>query len=104
MVSNIRLLHRHKRLCETFGCLETQPYGNLSIVFVGGLLHLPPVKSAQMFESYNNAFGDFFNLLSLILMAELTKVMRQTGDQTFIDLLNNIRVGHCSNDNRIQFQ
>ena len=34
MVSNIRLLHIHRRLCGIFGCLESQPFANLSILVV----------------------------------------------------------------------
>ena len=52
MVSNIRLLHIHKRLFEIFGCLQTQPFGNLSILVVGDLLQLPPIKSPKIFEAY----------------------------------------------------
>ena len=101
MISNICLLHIHKRLCEIFGYLETQPFGNLSM---GDLLQVPPIRSTQIFEACNNVFGDFINLWSLFLMTEMTKVMRQRGYQTFIDLLNNIRVGQYSSDNRIQPQ
>ena len=54
MVSNIRLPHIHKGLCEIFGCLETQPFGNLSILVVGDLLLLPPVKSPHMFQAYKS--------------------------------------------------
>ena len=32
----------------------------------------------------------------------MTEVMRQRGHHIFIDLLNNIRVGQCSSDNKIQ--
>ena len=32
MVSNIHLLHIHKTLREIFGCSESQPFANLSIV------------------------------------------------------------------------
>ena len=46
----------------------------------------------------------FYNLWSLFLIAQLTEVMRQKEDQTFIDLLNKIRAGQGSNDNRIQIQ
>ena len=59
MVSKIRLLQIHKRLCEIFGCLETQSFGNLSFLVVGDLFQLPPIKSQQIFEAYNNAFGAF---------------------------------------------
>ena len=62
MFSNICLLHIHKRLCEIFGCSESQPFATLSILVVGDLLQLPPIKAPQIFEPYNNGFGDFFNL------------------------------------------
>ena len=62
MVSNIRLLHIHKRLCEIFGFSKSRPFPNLSILVVGDLLQLPPIKTPQTFESYNNRFDDFFNL------------------------------------------
>ena len=37
-------------------------------------------------------------------MAVLTEVMTQRGYQIFTDLLNNIPVVQCSNDNKIQLQ
>ena len=76
MVSNIRLLHIYKRLFEIFVCSESQPFANLSILLVGDLLQLPPIKASQIFEPDHNWFGDLFNLWSLFVMAELTEVMR----------------------------
>ena len=92
MVSNIRLLHIHKRLCEIFGCSESQPFADLSILVVGDLLQLPPVKASQIFEPDNNGFAHFLNLWSLFVMAELTEAMRQKGDENFENILNNIHV------------
>ena len=103
MVSNICLLHIHKRLCEIFGCSESQPFANLFLV-VGDLLHFPTIKSPQIFEPYNNGFGDLFNLWSLFVKVELTEVMRQKGDENFVNILNNIRIGKCSEDNVKQLQ
>ena len=40
MVSNIRLSHIHKRLCEIFDGSESQPFANLSILAVGDLLQV----------------------------------------------------------------
>ena len=68
---------------------------------VGDLLQLPPIKASQIFERYNNGFGDFFNLWSLFIMAELTEVMRQKGDE---NVLTDIRIGKCSEDNAKQLQ
>ena len=50
MVSNIHLLHIHKRLCEIFGCPESQLFTDLSILVLGDLLQLPPIKSLQISE------------------------------------------------------
>ena len=87
-----------------FCCPESQPFAHLSIIVVRDLLQLPPIKSTQTFEKYNSAFDDFFNLCSQFLMAQLTGVIRQKSDKTFICLLNNIRVGECSEDNMKQLQ
>ena len=88
MVSNIHLLHIRQRLCEMFGCSKSQPFANLYILVVDDLLPLPPIKTPQIFEPYNNRFGDFFNLWSLFVMAKLTEVMRQKGDELNKYLLN----------------
>ena len=93
-----------KRLCEIFSCSESQPFANLSIPVVGDLLQLPPIKAPQIFKPYNNGFGDFFNLWSLFSMAELTEVMRQKGDEDFVNILNDIHIGNCSEDNAKQLQ
>ena len=79
MVLNIRLLHIHKRSCKIFGCLEDQPFVDLSIIAVDDLLLLPLIQSPhfQIFEKYNSTFADFFNLWSLFLMEQLTGVIRQ---------------------------
>ena len=71
---------------------------------VGDLLQLPPIKAPQIFETYNFGFGDFFNLWSLFVMVELTEVMRQKGDENSVNILNNIRIGKCSEDNVKQLQ
>ena len=93
-----------KRLCEIFSCSESQPFANLSILVVGDLLQLPPIKATQRFEPYNNEFGDFFNLWSLFVMTDLTEVMRQKRDENFVNIPNNIRIGRCSEDNVKQLQ
>ena len=61
MVSNIRL-HVHKKLCEIFDCSESQSFADLSVLIVGDLLQLPPIKSPKLFKKYNSTFGDFFHL------------------------------------------
>ena len=104
MVSNICLLHIHERLCEICDCSESQPFANLSILVVSDLLQLPPIKTTQICEPYNNRFGDIFNLWLLFVMAGLTEVMWQKGDENFLNILNNIRIGKSSEDKVKQLQ
>ena len=104
MISNIGLLHIHERLCEICGCSESQPFANLSILVVSDLLQLPPIKTIQICEPYNNRFGDIFNLWLLFVMAGLTEVMWQKGDENFLNILNNIRIGKSSEDKVKQLQ
>ena len=40
----------------------------------------------------------------LFAMAELTEVMQQKGDENFVNIFNNIRIGKCSEDNVEQLQ
>ena len=54
MVSNITLLHTHKRLCEIFGRSEEQTFAGKSIVAVGDLLQLPPIRPSLVYTSYNS--------------------------------------------------
>ena len=71
---------------------------------IGDLLQLPPIKAPKIFEPYNNGFGDLFNLWSLFVMTELTGVMRQKGNEKFVNIVNNICVGKGSEDNVKQLQ
>ena len=51
MVSNIGLFHMHKSLYEIFGCPESQPFADLSIIIVGNLLQLPPVNHPKYLKN-----------------------------------------------------
>lgn len=92
MVSNHVLLNIHLRLCEIFGYNESVLFGNKTIIVVGDLLQLPPVRAAYVFKPINMNFNNI-NLWSHFQMCELTEVMRQKGDLQFIPILNNIRIG-----------
>lgn len=48
MVGNTTLLHVHQRLKEIFG--STQLFGGISIIAVGDLYQLPPIKKKAIFE------------------------------------------------------
>ena len=93
MVSNITLTHIHQRLFEIFGCNLNKPFAKKTVLVVGDLLQLPPVKAQYVFIPPPGPFANLFSLWSLFKMCELTEVMRQSGDAEFINLLNNVRIG-----------
>ena len=62
MVSNIRLLQIHKRVCEIFGCSEAIPFARKTVIPVGDLFQLPPVRASFVFSQYDNVFGSIFQL------------------------------------------
>ena len=41
IVSNIRLLQIHKRLCEIFGCSKAIPFAGKTVILVSDLFQLP---------------------------------------------------------------
>src|SRR5579859_744611 len=76
-------------MSRLFGRLHnnSRPFGNISVVAFGDLLQLPPVVGQQVFKSA--VWKLFFPLV-------LTQSQRQEGDPAFIQILNEIRVGHIS--------
>ena len=59
---------------------------------VGDLLQLPPVGRRPVYASYKNNWQNFDLLWRHFKVFELTEVMCQRGDDTLIDLLNNVRI------------
>lgn len=67
-----------------------KPFGGLQLLICGDFLQLPPVDAKQFpFET------EAWKQVGLIT-AELEQVMRQKGDDTFLDMLHQVRVGICS--------
>ena len=89
MVSNILLLHINQRLVEIFGCNSNIPFAGLTVIFCGDFFQLPPIQS--IYSDYNDEWQNLVHLWKMFKLVELTEVMRQKGDDTFIDLLNNVR-------------
>ena len=58
MVGNT-LLHIHQRLKEIFGSATSQLFASISIIAVGDLCQLPPIRKRFVFDMYKN---DSFNL------------------------------------------
>ena len=98
MVANKLLLYIHQRLLDIFGYSgnSMKPFAGITIIVVGDLYQLPPVLQRPVFADYYDEMYNIFHLWRVFKMCELTEVMRQRGDNTLIDLLNNIRVGNLT--------
>ena len=98
MVSNVLLLHIHQRLMEIFGCSTDLPFAGISIIACGDFYQLPPIQSRPVFADFKDPMLNMSHCWRFFKLAELTEVMRQRGDLTFISLLNNIRIGKVTDE------
>ena len=93
MVSNKLLLNVHQRLVEIFGCSPDIPFAGISVIACGDFYQLPLIQQRPVYAEFDD---DLFKIV------ELMEVMRQMGNQTLITLLNNIRAGNITeNDKKI---
>ena len=95
MVSNKMLLYIHQRLKEIFDTPDHVFFGGKCVVAVGDFFQLPPVNDLPVFASYRNELLNLCHPWSEFTMIELTEIMRQKEDKTFLELLNRIRIGQC---------
>ena len=98
MVSNIMLLHIHQRLKDIFGTPNEQLFAGISIIAVGDLYQLGPIRRQLVFEDYKNNVFNLCHPWYSFEMIELTQIMRQRGDQSFVELLNRFRTGSQTED------
>ena len=98
MVSNVRLYHIHFRLCEIFNVSLDVPFGGLAVLTVGDLYQLPPVRERKVFSLFKDEMLNFSHPWHHFDFFELTEVMRQQGDNTFINILNNVRSGNVTKE------
>ena len=102
MVSNSTLLHIHQRLKDIFGTSSDQLCAGLSIIVVGDLYQLPPIRRKPVFEEYKNNVLNLCHPWSVFEMIELTEIMRQKDDKPFTELLNRFRTAtHTEDDLKI---
>jgi hypothetical protein len=79
-------------------------FGGVQVLFIGDLLQLPPVIRDEEWRTLRKYYkGKFFFHSHVVqqnppLYVELSKIFRQS-DETFIDLLNNLRNNKITNDN-----
>lgn len=72
-------------------------FGGLNILMFGDLMHLAPIRANAVFDQPASMEPDT-HLWREFLFFELTENMRQQGDNVFIDLLNNLRVGKLNSE------
>jgi len=67
------------------------PFGGLQLLLCGDFLQLPPVKGSNGMVFETEAWRRM-----TLTTAELQKVHRQQGDDTFLAILREVRIGICS--------
>ena len=96
------MLYRiHVRLCEIF---QTESlFGNISVILVGDLMQLPPVKANYIFQeplkdAHLKAFHSVANIFESFVPHVLLHNHRQGESKLFAETLNRIREGEMSDD------
>ena len=75
---------------------QHKPFGGVQVLFIGDLMQLPPVVKEEEWNILRNYYCSIYFFDALVLRnekpiyIELDKIYRQS-DNTFIDLLNNLR-------------
>ena len=98
MVANTTLLNIHQRLKEIFVTPNSKLFAGVSILAVGDLCQLPPIREKPVFENYKNDGYNLCHPWHVFKMIELIEVMRQNDDKEFTNLLNRIRTASQSQD------
>ena len=98
MVGNITLLHVHQRLKDIFGVSSIDLFACISIIAVGDLYQLPPIKKKAIFDDYKMETHNLCHPWRVFKMFELTDIMRQKNDKAFTELLNRIRTASHTED------
>ena len=91
MVSNKMLKHIHERLKQIFGTPDSMLFAGISLIAVGDLYQLPPIKVKHVFSDYKNECFNLCHPWRLFQIIELDQTMCQQGDNTFTGLLNRVR-------------
>ena len=98
---NTTLLHIHQRLKEIFGTISSLLFAGITIIVVGDLYQLPPIRKKNVFDYYKNDAYNLCHPWKVFKMIELTEIMRQKNDQAFTELLNRVRTA-SQTDNDIK--
>ena len=100
MVGSNMLLEIHKSLQQIKGVSADHMFGGISILAVGDLYQLPPVGQPAVFDTVTDANAKLYASGSLwqeeFSMIELSEVMRQRGDTSFVEILGRVRTASCT--------
>ena len=83
---------------KLLGKTSDVPFGGLSMMCVGDFYQLPPIRAPSVYREFRDPLLNVDHLWHMFEMAELTEVMRQRGDNDFVDLLNQVRVANVNAD------
>lgn len=73
---------------------DSEFFGGMNVLLFGDLMQLPPIKrSGNPVYKQPQHQQPATHLWQLFTLCELTENMRQQGDNTFIDILNALRIG-----------
>lgn len=82
------------------------PFGGLHIIAIGDFYQLPAVQDTPLYrmpkDGYDtlatHLFRDYFKIYSL------TEIMRQKGEKRFCELLNRLRIGELTQEDKIMLE
>ena len=63
---------------------STDLFSGISIIAVGNLHQLPPIKKRAIFENFKIESHKIWRPWSVFRMVELTEIMRQKNDKTLL--------------------
>ena len=98
MVSNLMIVYIHRRLCEIFS-EPCSVLGGRNVVVFWDLLQLSPVKNGPCFSDLGKQEKDilkgmsFLNLWKAVQYEELLENVRQSHDNRFSEILQDVRAG-----------
>ncbi|KAJ8050657.1 ATP-dependent DNA helicase pfh1 [Holothuria leucospilota] len=98
MVGHCMFRYIDQRLQQIMGAKRV--FGGVSIIAVGDLFQVKPVKDGWIFNDLTENYGPLATNLwkSYFRAYELTEIMRQKDDQAFAQLLNRLREGNQTSD------
>ncbi len=99
MVGADTLYHIHRRLQDIMKAGQDDTcFGDISILAVGDLFQLQPVRQGHVFDLPSDAYAKLYGSLwqENFQLFELTQTMRQRDDMAFAELLGRVRTASCT--------